>query len=367
MSGVGFLVLGAAFLVGVAAFQTGTSFVFMASGGAWGALLVAWAWARWQGRGAWALRWGGDLLGPAGEAGEALAQLSGPPGRRGVLLCPTQLEASRPPRWLWWSLPGPAWRPVPFALDEAGLATLRLPWPPGPRGVGPAPSVWRLDVDPWGLMPRARPLSVAQAAALRRHPQALPPAILPWLDALAGVALGQAARGAPGAGAGVRGVRPHASGDPLRAVHWRTTARLGGAWHVREAEREATPVLNLHLDRQRSAHDPASFEAMAAGAAALAAYAAQRAWPCRLHAVGAEPSGPSLPEALAWLAELSPLATEVPVPGQEGAVVLGPRPPAEAAAWVATPMATSPEPAAAVASLRGTDLGDAAWQGGRGG
>lgn len=359
MSSIGLLVLSGALVVLVAAFQTGASLVFVASGAALGSLALALLLVWGKGRGSWRIEGPGHWLGPAGEEGEALWRLVGPPGRQGYLLWAKGDGApSRPPR-LWWQLPGPDWAIQAFTLGPEGFAHLSLASPSAPRSARPAPTLWRLSLDPWGFWPWVWPLPQEPQGLWHRHPPGRPPEALPWLDRWAMAGSHQAHPWQRGGGASLRGIRPHAPGDPLRWVHWRSTARQGGRWQVKEQEGERSPELWLALDLAKEAHDPLSFEAMAELAGGLWRYAEARGWRCGLVLEGAAPL-----EGLE--AVLSALAVARPIPGAPrpsggpGWVVVGPRPPAEAGGWwVATPPALAPRPEGAEAIAQGPTWAEA--------
>jgi uncharacterized protein (DUF58 family) len=118
-----------------------------------------------------------------------------------------------------------------------------------------------------------------------------------------------------GHGTDLYGVREYRSGDPLRRIHWKTSARRGELV-VREFEPPGLKVLALLLDPK-----PAS----AAAADQLARLAASEAWDCirtggRVHlwAPGLEPLAPwqarSIWAALEWLARWPELPAEANAP-----------------------------------------------------
>lgn len=362
MSSIGFLILGGAIVVLVAALQTGAALVFVASGAALGSLALGWLLAWQQGRGDWRVEGPSSWLGPSGEEGAALWRLQGPPGRRGYLMWPqAHGPEARPPRF-WWRVPPWGWSLQGFALGPEGVTQLQLPCPSGPRSASPAPRLWRLDVDPWGLWPRARALPQGEGALWFRHPPGRPPVALPWLDQWALAGSHQAHPWQRGSGSALRGIRPHAPGDPLRWVHWRSTARLGGRWQVKEQEGERSPELWLALDLAKEAHDPASFEAMAELAAGLWRYAEARGWRCGL-ACGAALPLEGAEGVLSALAAMAPLPGAARPVGGAGWVVVGPRPPVEPGGWwVATPPEGAPPPAGAQAIAQGPSWAEA-WVG----
>ena len=129
---------------------------------------------------------------------------------------------------------------------------------------------------------------------------------------------------APRAGHGseVFGVRPYQPGDPLRRIHWRTTARRGELI-VREFEPPGVQNLGVFLDP-----DPPE----QAAADQVARLAASEAWDClraggrvTLWAPGCEPSRPdeerNLLALLQWLARYPKRSAEAGPPPLVGAAV----------------------------------------------
>jgi uncharacterized protein (DUF58 family) len=117
-----------------------------------------------------------------------------------------------------------------------------------------------------------------------------------------------------------KSVRPYRSGDAMRQIHWKTTARTGQL-SVRESEGDApSQELVLLLDTAWE-HDPESFELAVEVAASLLVQAQKQGMDVRLHGGGSEPQSggphdgePQLPEPasqtlrgqLDWLALVSP-------------------------------------------------------------
>ncbi|HEY9899133.1 MAG TPA: DUF58 domain-containing protein [Pantanalinema sp.] len=100
-----------------------------------------------------------------------------------------------------------------------------------------------------------------------------------------------------------RTVRDYRSGDPLRTVHWRATAKAGEL-RVKESEGEAArPGVRLALDL--SAPDAETFEHAIAVTASLCAYAHERGISLRLLSQAGEPSVQDLDGQLDWLARLA--------------------------------------------------------------
>ncbi len=182
-------------------------------------------------------------------------------------------------------------------------------------------SEWRLERgDPLGLFKRSK-----------RHRDGEVALVLPRFTSLRSRPLLrelEASVTAPRAGYGneVFGVRPYQPGDPLRRIHWRTTARRGELI-VREFEPPGVQNLGIFLDPDPPEQPSAD---------QVARIAASEAWDClraggrvTLWAPGCEPSRPdeerNLLALLQWLARY-------PKPS----VAAGPPPPVGAALAVTT-------------------------------
>ncbi len=79
-------------------------------------------------------------------------------------------------------------------------------------------------------------------------------------------------------GAFPRGVREHLPADPVRDIHWKTTARTG-RWMVKEREGEATPGIDLRVEESGT---PEAFEARLSEACGAVLELERRAVPFRL-------------------------------------------------------------------------------------
>jgi uncharacterized protein (DUF58 family) len=150
---------------------------------------------------------------------------------------------------------GAAWQVQVEELDGArGRATL-LRCPPG--GHADAPMTWtfptrgtatlgRIRVGsrfPFGLIFRYRDLEAPAELVVWPAPEhGRPP------DAIQGGAPSGTPAVARGATGEFAGLRPYVLGDPLRSVHWRTTARLG-APHVTLRTGEAGDEVVVRLER----------------------------------------------------------------------------------------------------------------------
>lgn len=116
-----------------------------------------------------------------------------------------------------------------------------------------------------------------------------------------------------GQGGEFLGVRDYRSGDPLRHVHWRTTARAGRLI-VKEFADEQQPAFTLALDLSAAAclggEDDNTLELGIKLAASLARHAAERSLPVRLLTNSRQwpaPPGPLSPWALlSYLARVQP-------------------------------------------------------------
>jgi len=79
-------------------------------------------------------------------------------------------------------------------------------------------------------------------------------------------------------GAFPRGVREHLPADPVRDIHWKTTARTG-RWMVKEREGEATPAIDLCVEEGGT---PEAFETRLSEACGAVLELERRAVPFRL-------------------------------------------------------------------------------------
>ncbi len=227
-------------------------------------------------------------------------------------------RARGPARWSGWV----AGKEVSAAAGLVPAAGWRVE-----RGVGPvrrggvASEGWRLEAgDPLGMFrvetrfePAAVTLALPRFATLSLRPR---------------VRELEASLAAPRAGAGneLFGVREYRLGDPLRRIHWRSSARRGELV-VREYEPPGQQLLTMLLDP-----DPPSPEV----ADQIARLAASEAWDCLraggrvlAWAPGLEPTTPaearSLWAILEWLARypaLEPADTDPP-PSAEAVALLG--------------------------------------------
>ena len=131
------------------------------------------------------------------------------------------------------------------------------------------------------------------------------------------------------------GVREYRPGDPRRAVHWRSTARLGRLV-VREFEEEvASKVVLVLAGRDDGTPPESSFECLIEATASIALYALQTGHPIDLVRYGdngeiARLDGPNRLSVLDWLARADPydaspaplVAQAVARIGRRGTVVI---------------------------------------------
>jgi uncharacterized protein (DUF58 family) len=171
--------------------------------------------------------------------------------------------------------------------------------------------------DPFGIA------GVGQTLEARQELAVLPRVLdVPFVDLLTGHPLVEetVAHSLARDPTALRGVRPYRPGDPMRAVNWRATARLGGL-HTNEFDPASLAAVRLLLDvggpfNTWQAVDSESLERLCCVVASLAvAFAAQgfavglasnarltRDW----RAVDIEPAEGALPEVLETLARVIP-------------------------------------------------------------
>jgi len=144
----------------------------------------------------------------------------------------------------------------------AGLAPERCPTgyllrvePQGEAAIAcplllPRRGSWQLEgwelatLFPFGLFRKSRELDASGELV------ALPPMLLaPAREWLAGLPLGEARRGRVGRGGDVYGVREHRTGDDLRDVHWKLSAKREELVS-REYEQPSSPQLTLCFDNR---------------------------------------------------------------------------------------------------------------------
>ncbi|HEY9854453.1 MAG TPA: DUF58 domain-containing protein, partial [Stenomitos sp.] len=112
----------------------------------------------------------------------------------------------------------------------------------------------------------------------------------------------------------IRTVREYRPGDPLKSVHWRTTAKTGEL-RVKETEGEAAAGgVAIALDLG-AGHTPETYEHAIEVAASLCAYAHGQGIAVTLYSQEGEPADQSLEGQLDWLATRS---TPPPPPARGG-------------------------------------------------
>lgn len=176
---------------------------------------------------------------------------------------------------------------VPAALAEASRTRLP-PLPPGgrvelsyplhanQRGVATLGPLHLESRDPFDLVAWRRVLPGTTTVTVRPRVVTLPPG-LP-LGGAGGEGGAGRPRPQPG-GEDLAEVREYVQGDPLKAVHWPTTAHRGKLM-VRSEERPQDPrctvLLDLRQDRHRGLGPTASLETAVTAAASAVAHLAQR-------------------------------------------------------------------------------------------
>jgi uncharacterized protein (DUF58 family) len=239
----------------------------------------------------------------AGGAVECTVTLSHPgQGARHYLsLLARPIGLRRP----WWLIRG---RLVPEGWGHALVETLEpgdrarvaLCFPAPRRGAHSLPELV-VQVPAHGMGAVHRTFSLAGEVLVRPRTVELP--FLPWFP-MGHVVEGDASSAASDQGAELtRTVREYRSGDPLRAVHWRATAKAGEL-RVKESEGEAVHG-GVRLALDLAAPDAEAFEHAIAVTASLCVYAHDRGISLRLVSQGGEPGVQDLDGQLDWLARLA--------------------------------------------------------------
>lgn len=209
-----------------------------------------------------------NLYGVAGRVVELTPQPAGSPFRVRVAVTGTERRTHRAVRAL---VEVGAGRGQSAALDvDANGATLLVDLPPLPRGVHGPVRVCLESVHPYGLV-RARSV-VAAPGELVVHPPPCPydGARGKSLRALEAALVPQGRMAA--AEVGTAGLRDWKTGDEVRRVHWRATARRG-SMVVREADEADACGLEIVLDRRCA---PAALESALSTITSLALLAQER-------------------------------------------------------------------------------------------
>lgn len=116
----------------------------------------------------------------------------------------------------------------------------------------------------------------------------------------------------------IKTVREYRSGDPMRSIHWRSTAKAGEL-RVKETEggSEVPGRLAIVLDLGAD-HTPATFEHAITLAASLCAHAHGLGLSPHLSAQVGTPKAQDLDSQLDWLAGLEPFSAPLAMPQGEG-------------------------------------------------
>lgn len=158
---------------------------------------------------------------------------------------------------IWWRV---------FAIPP-GAASHAPPSPPEPRrGIYPLKNFYFTTCHPFGLVRARQQLNLS--AELIVHP-ALPVLNAPVSaghDQMVGGKQKGTRRGL--AGGQFAGIRPHQPGDPLKQVHWKSTAK-GQGMMVKTYDEELSGRVSLLFDNRKSAAPPEEFETLVRHAGGL--------------------------------------------------------------------------------------------------
>jgi uncharacterized protein (DUF58 family) len=187
-------------------------------------------------------------------------------------------------------------------LKPGERLTIQLPVPAPRRGVYALPAVY-LQAAPLGLVACFRSWRGGSAGEAMVHPRVHALGNLAWLHRGHGHGEHESAVHPEDGGELTKAVRPYRSGDAMRQIHWKTTARTGQL-AVRESEGDA-PAQELAVMLDASAeHSAGSFEIAVEIAASLLTQAQKLGMVARLYSRGGEPGVQSLEGQLDWLATL---------------------------------------------------------------
>ena len=175
------------------------------------------------------------------------------------------------------------------------------------RGEYPGGEVELVSGAPFGIARVRKRVNVA--SGLLVHPRWIPLATFPLLEAASTPNEPIHERARRGAGMDFYGLRDYRSGDSLRHIHWRSTAK-GGRLLTREYEEQLASRLTVLIDSSEDiGRESSTFEDSISAAAALTMYALDSGHPVQLFC---ESSGrtdhlfePGKHEALDWMARLS--------------------------------------------------------------
>jgi uncharacterized protein (DUF58 family) len=209
------------------------------------------------------------------------------------------------------SLPAfPSWAAVCENLGPGETAHLETVLTAQKRGVYPTGEVRVISGAPFGLTRARRTQSVGAGTIV--VPRWVELASFPILEPSSFPFETLHARARTGAGEEYLGVREYRPGDPPRAVHWRSTARVGRLV-VREYQEEmASPVSLVLYGPDRGEAPDSAFEYCVSAVASIARYALMTGH--RVELARATPDG-SVEEGvgldttgvLAWLAAAEPI------------------------------------------------------------
>ncbi|HEY9720803.1 MAG TPA: DUF58 domain-containing protein, partial [Oscillatoriaceae cyanobacterium] len=325
-----FLVVGGVF---IAAYQTQTAWLYLLGSLGTALAIASWAMAWRQLHG---VRVVAQPVAPVSQGDPATLHLHLTKRGRGVSRHVQVLVGPRPQPW-WLSLwraqlvPASAHAALAERLSADAPAELRLPLETPRRGELPLPQAILQSAYPMGLVIDI--WRVRLPGTYLVYPAAAPLRRLAWLPSGdAGMQASRATRA--GAGLLLRGVREHRSGDGLREIHWKSSARAGRLI-AKESEREQDAELVLFLDLRRGIHTEASLEHLVAIASSLVVHMRQAGRMVRLmtqREATPPPAGALEDAELAWLARARAIAESAPV-GPPGAVLLSSVPVPEWPAW----------------------------------
>lgn len=186
------------------------------------------------------------------------------------------------------------------ALAPGERLTLPLDVPAPHRGLF-APSDVLLQAAPLGLIAWIKGMGLAQEAHARKivaiHPRLSPLSAFMEAEERAN---GERPRGQSPRGEFAKGLRPYRSGDAMKRIHWRTSARMGRLV-VKELEGDGhVPMLALRLE---AAADKEIQERQLSEAASRLVHAHAQGWRATItSSEGSAPSRQTLEAQLDWLA-----------------------------------------------------------------
>jgi uncharacterized protein (DUF58 family) len=186
-----------------------------------------------------------------------------------------------------------------------------------PRGVHALDALRIGSAWPFGILASER--TVAAAGEVVAYPRPLGDAQRTAPD---GPLAELAARRHGAAGTEVAGLRAFRTGDALRHVHWRASARRGSPV-VREYEPEANEALEVVVDRRCA---PETLEPALGAVTTLLLEAGERKTTVRIasqgHVAVYGPGQRTTAEGLRWLAQVEPLPAAAPPPPAGSAAAL---------------------------------------------